>query len=125
MSKDLAKPKGLVIIIILWVVQSADRFYFAIAGFPGGMGQFLDVPVSYETSVVLFTMFLSLGVLGLIAVSALLMKRRWSFWMIVLVSVATIVFDTWDVTIQGSTAIGFIVPVVSLIYLGLNRNFSC
>jgi len=89
---------------------------------PEGMGQFLDVPISYETSLLLFTMFLSLGVLGLIAVLGFWISLKLGVWMIILVSLATIVFDIWGMTIQGSAAIGFIVPAISLVYLFYNKS---
>lgn len=108
---------GLYFLVVLWIFQSAGRLYFAVLGTPRGMSQFLDVPVTYEISFLLFTMFLSLGVLGFIAVLSFWKSLKGGFWMTVLVSLATIAFDIWGMTIQGSAAIGFIVPVISLTYL--------
>lgn len=105
----------------LWLVQSVGRLYFAILGMPEGMSRFLDVPISYETSLVIFVMFLLLGVLGLVAVVGLFGKRRWGLRATLLVSVATIVFDTWGLTVQFTAAIGFIVPVISIIFLYWKR----
>jgi uncharacterized membrane protein (DUF2068 family) len=81
------------------------------------MGHFLDIPIPYTTSLVLFIMFLSLGILGLVAAFGLLTRRKWGFWSIMLVSIATIAFDIWGLTIQATAAIGFIVPVISIITL--------
>ncbi|MEM2939945.1 MAG: hypothetical protein QW304_00110 [Thermoproteota archaeon] len=116
-EKHSGETGGLIIIAALWTVQSVGRLYFAAVGKPGGMGMFLDVPVSYEESLVMFTMFLLLGVSGIITVIGLLARRKWGFWITVFTSVATIVFDIWGVTIQYTAALGFIVPAVSLIYL--------
>jgi len=38
-----------------------------------------------------------------------------------LVSIATIAFDIWGLTIQATAAIGFIVPVISIITLYLRK----
>jgi hypothetical protein len=101
----------------LWVLQSVGRVAFAVVGTPAGMGQFLDVPISSATSIVLFVMFLFLGVFGLIAAFGLLTRRKWGFWSIMLISVATIAFDIWWLTIQSTAIIGFIVPAISILTL--------
>ncbi|MEM2100397.1 MAG: hypothetical protein QXP45_03560 [Thermoproteota archaeon] len=106
----------------LWLVQSVGRLYFAVLGTPGGTGRFLDAPIPYETSLVIFVMFLLLGVLGLVAVIGLFGKWRWGLRATLLVSVATIVFDIWGFTIQSTAAIGFIVPVISIICLYWKRT---
>ncbi|MEM2816258.1 MAG: hypothetical protein QXY34_03645, partial [Candidatus Bathyarchaeia archaeon] len=72
---------------------------------------------TYATSVILFAMFLFLGVLGLIAVFGLLAGRRWGFWTVILASFATIAFDLWGLTIQFTAAIGLVVPALSIIIL--------
>ncbi|MGB9718060.1 MAG: hypothetical protein ACPL4E_06415 [Thermoproteota archaeon] len=121
-SAKASEAKGVSLIGFLWLVQSVGRLYFAILGTPGGMGRFLDVPVSYETSLVMFVMFLLLGVLGLIAAIGLFGRRRWGLPATLLVSVATIVFDMWGLTVQFTAAIGFIVPAISIIYLFFKRR---
>jgi len=89
---------------------------------PGGMGQFLDVPVSYITSLTMFVMFLFLGASGLVAAYGLGRKQRWGFWGAILVSVATIIFDIWGLTIQYTAAMGFIVPAISILYLYFKKS---
>ncbi|MEM2005685.1 MAG: hypothetical protein QW705_05325 [Zestosphaera sp.] len=106
----------------LWVIQSVGRLFFAALGTPAGMGRFLDTPVTYTISFVLFTMFLSLGAFGLIAALGLLARRRWGFWLTILVSIATIVFDVWGLTIQLTATIGLIVPVISILVLYPKRS---
>jgi len=113
----MAKSKGIILICILWLIQSIGRLSFAAIGKPEGMGQFLDVPISYETSLVMFTMFLFLGLCGFTAAFGLLAKRKWGFWATVFASVATIAFDLWGLTIQYTAALGFVVPAISIIYL--------
>jgi len=111
------RSRGVIFVAVLWFLQSVGRLYFAFIGMPGGMGQFLDVPISYATSLVMFVMFLFLGVCGFVAVFGLWRKQKWGFWGTVLVSVATIAFDVWGLTIQFTAAIGFIVPAISILYL--------
>jgi len=111
------KPRGVILVVVLWILQSVGRLSFAILGMPGGMGQFLDVPVSYTTSLVMFVMFLFLGICGLVATFGLLRKQKWGFWGTILFSVATIIFDIWGLTIQYTAALGFIVPAISILYL--------
>ena len=116
------KPGGVILVAFLWLLQSVGRLSFAILGMPGGMGRFLDVPISYATSLVMFVMFVFLGVFGLVATFVLWRNQKWGFWGIFLVSVVTIGFDIWGLTIQYSAAIGFIVPVISMLYLYFRRS---
>ena len=111
------RDKAVVFVGFLWIVQSLGRLCFAVIGTPEGMGQFLDTPISPATSVVLFVMFLLLGVLGLAVVFGLLARWKWGFWGAMLASFATIAFDIWGLTIQFTAAIGLIVPIISIIIL--------
>lgn len=117
MASSAKRSKAVVFVGFLWIVQSVGRLCFAVIGTPEGMGQFLDAPISYGTSVTLFGMFLFLGVLGLVAVSGLLTRRKWGFWSTMLASFATIAFDIWGLTIQFTAAIGLVVPIISIIIL--------
>jgi hypothetical protein len=101
MAHEKVKSSGKVVVFVglSWIVQSIGRLSFAALGGPVGMGKFLDNPVSYATSAMLFIMFLFLGVFGLIAVFGLLTRRK------------------WGLTIQSTAAIGFIVPVISILTL--------
>ncbi|MEM3581221.1 MAG: hypothetical protein QXH40_00755 [Candidatus Bathyarchaeia archaeon] len=114
MTVSVKRSKMVVFVVFLWIIQSVGRLCFAVVGTPGGMGQFLDTPISNEVSVILFMMFMFLGVLGLVAAFGLLAERRWGFWSTVLASVATIAFDIWGLTIQLTAAIGLIVPIISM-----------
>jgi hypothetical protein len=111
------RAKGTVFVGFLWIIQSFGRLSFAVLGTPTGMRQFLDVPISDITSLVLFIMFLLLGALGFIAAFGLLVRRKWGFWGTIFVSAATIIFDIWGLTIQFTAAIGLIVPLISILYL--------
>ncbi|MGB9676597.1 MAG: hypothetical protein ACPL0C_05365 [Candidatus Bathyarchaeales archaeon] len=118
----MAKSKGIILICFLWLIQSIGRLSFASVGKPEGMGQFLDVPISYETSLVMFVMFLFLGICGLITAFGLLAKPKLGFWTTIFASIATIAFDLWGLTIQYTATLGFVVPVISLIYLYPKRS---
>jgi len=41
---------------------------------------------------------------------------------VIAVSLATIIFDVWGVTIQFTAAMGFVVPIMALVFLYLNRT---
>ncbi|MGQ9507291.1 MAG: DUF2127 domain-containing protein [Candidatus Bathycorpusculaceae bacterium] len=116
------RDRGILFSCILWLLQSLGRLFFAVLGTPGGMGQFLDAPISYATSLVMFIMFLSLGIMGLIAAFGLWRRQRWGFWATILVSITTIVFDIWGLTIQYTAALGFGVPIISTLYLYLRKS---
>jgi hypothetical protein len=111
------KTRGIILVSVLWLLQSLGRLFFAILGTPEGMGQFLDVSISYTTSLVMFVMFLLLGICGLIAAFGLWRRRKWGFWGTIAVSIATIVFDVWGITVQYTAALGFVVPAITLLYL--------
>lgn len=114
---SMARDKIVVFVSFLWIVQSVGRLCFVAFGTPEGMGQFLDTPISPTTSIMLFAMFLLLGVLGLIAALGLLAGQKWGFWSTILTSFATIAFDLWGLTIQFTAAIGLVVPTISIIVL--------
>jgi uncharacterized membrane protein (DUF2068 family) len=58
-----------------------------------------------------------LGICGLIAAFGLWRRKKWGFWGTIAVSIATIAFDVWGITVQYTAALGFVVPVISILYL--------
>ncbi|MBS7633725.1 hypothetical protein KEJ15_08985 [Candidatus Bathyarchaeota archaeon] len=120
MKKEIhssGKPtRSIIFVALLWMLQSAGRIVLGYLSTitPGGL---LDVEVAQITIQTINTMFFLLGILGFIAVVGLLMMRGWGFWATVFVSVLTILFDIWGVTIQFTAAMGFVVPVISLLIL--------
>jgi hypothetical protein len=119
---DSKRKKSLRVVILLNFLQALGRLFFAVFGLRGGIDQFLDVPVSHTTSLILHAMFFLLGASGLVAAYGLLRRWTWGFWAVVSVSVITIIFDTWGFTIQKTAAAGFVVPIISLGYLYLKRS---
>jgi len=122
-KKNSERIGGRIILVgFLWLLQSIGRIFFAILGTPTGMGQFLNTPIPNLISLILFIMFLSLGVFGLITAFGLLTRRKWGFWSTMLVSISTILFDLWGLTVQSSAALGFIIPVISILTLYPKKN---
>lgn len=121
------QKKNFAFIIFLNFSQSIGRLSFAILGINGGIDQFLDMPVSHMTSSIMHVMFLFLGISGLVATYGFWRRQRWGLRAVVLISLITIVFDIWGVTIQTTAAMGFAVPLVSIgyIYLYYLNKISC
>jgi hypothetical protein len=67
-------------------------------------------------------MFLALGVAGLISVILAVRKHPAGVMSLAAVSVATIAFDIYGMTIQPTAAIGFVVPLVTLASIFLVRD---
>lgn len=93
------------------------RLYFAYLGTTPAIKEFLTVSVTDGTMNIINLMFLLLGLGGLIASIGLLRGYEWASKALILVSVATILFDVWGYTIQSSAFLGFIVPIVTLFML--------
>jgi len=121
-TSDLTTLKGYVFVVLLNFIQSAGRLLFVIMGLSGGIDQFLDVPVSTTTALILQVMFFILGITGFVAAIGLWRKMRWGVRAVISVSIITIFFDMWGFTIQKTAALGFIVPAISLVYLMSKRS---
>jgi len=114
------RTRGVILVVLLWVLNSALRLifgYMSASGVP-----MLDTPVSAATLQTINVMFFFLGVSGFIATFGLWQMKRWGFWGIILVSTATIVFDIWGFTVQYTAAMGFIVPAISIFYLYFKKS---
>ncbi len=103
------------IVFLAWVANSGLRVLFAFLSMTGT--QLLDVQVSQLTVQILDLAFMSLGVAGLVVAVGLWLNTRWGLVGTVVVSIATIGFDVWGLTIQFTAALGFIVPVMGIGYL--------
>jgi len=113
--------KSTIFVAFLWIIQSVGRFFFGYlsAITPEGL---LDAEVSQAIIQIIDAMFFLLGILGFIAVVGLLSMKKGGFWATVLVSVATIVFDMWGLTIQYTATMGFIVPAILILYLYFKKS---
>jgi hypothetical protein len=104
------------------LLQAVLRLIFAIVSLNGGMGQFLNTPITSTESDILFAIFAILGVAGLISVYLVSRGQTLGVMALGIVSVATIAFDLWGMTLQGTAAIGFVVPVITLVAIVLLRR---
>jgi uncharacterized membrane protein (UPF0136 family) len=108
------------IILLLWILNAAARMVFGVMTITEGSLLDVVVPMVVERSLTL--MFLALGLLGFIAALGLAMQKDWGFQMALAVSLATIGFDVWGLTIQFTAALGFFVPAVMLVYLAIRLS---
>ena len=116
----LLKERLFHIVLLLWILNATARIVFGVMTVTEG--SLLDVVVPLVVEQNLTVMFLALGLLGFIAVPGLVMQKDWGFQMTLAVSLATIGFDVWALTLQFTAALGFIVPAVMLIYLAKRRS---
>lgn len=103
-------------------LQSILRLYFSYLGFTGGIDKFLTSPISQGTLLFINSIFLILGIAGIVATIGLLMERKWGLWCAILVSVSTVVFDVWGLRIQSTAVMGFVMPVLTMILLYKGRR---
>ncbi len=114
MSAPLERTKSFVIVSFFWIMNALLRIVF---GLMSTQGSLLDEPVPLIINQVIIIMFLILGVLGFITSYGFLKLENWGVKGVVFVSILTILFDVWGITIQFTAALGFIVPSIMLLYL--------
>jgi uncharacterized membrane protein (DUF2068 family) len=120
-NKKISKKRSFsfILIFLLWTLNSYLRINFGILNITEG--SMLDVPVSLIVFQFIIVMFFILGVNGFITSLGLWQMKKWGFKGVILVSIATILFDIWGFTIQFTAALGFFVPGIVLIYLYRNK----
>ena len=109
-----------IVLFIAWVGNAILRVLFGYLAASGV--QLLDIPVDQSILNALAIVFLFLGVSGLSVAFGLWQLKRWGFLGTIIVSLVTIVFDIWGITVQYTAAMGFVVPTLVLIYLVVNRS---
>jgi uncharacterized membrane protein (DUF2068 family) len=109
-----------IILFIAWVGNAILRLVFGYLTASGV--QLLEFPVAQSTLNVLAVIFLFLGISGLIASFGLWKMKRWGFLGTIMVIFVTIIFDLWGMTIQYTAVMGFVVPVLGLAYIAVNRQ---
>ena len=121
-NKKISKKRSFsfILIFLLWTLNSYLRIYFGILNITEG--SMLDVSVSPIVFQFIIVMFFILGVNGFITSLGLWQIKKWGFKGVILVSIATILFDIWGFTIQFTAALGFFVPGIVLIYLYSNKS---
>ncbi len=110
------------IVASLNLAQAGARLAFALAGLGTGMQQFVEVPISALNQAVMEVSFLTLGIIGAVSVMGYATKKGWALKSMALVSIATIAFDIWGMTIQPTAAIGFVVPITTLGHILASRS---
>jgi uncharacterized membrane protein (DUF2068 family) len=114
------RTRGIVLVSALSGLQSILRlvfFYLAMTG-----AELLEVEIASSAQQMINIMFLFIGVVGLITAFGLYRMRSWGYWGTILLSVLTIAFDIWGLTIQSTAAMGLILPVIFIIYLLSRRS---
>lgn len=122
MTENKQKRKSLVFLLLFlaWVGNAIFRILFGYLAASGV--QVLDTPVTSSVLNTLVAAFLLLGLTGLFVSIGLWQLKRWGYVGTMLVILATVIFDIWGVTIQYTAIMGFVVPVLVLIYLAVNRS---
>jgi hypothetical protein len=118
----LNRKRVFLIVLLLWVLNAAARIGFGVLTITEG--SLLDVEVALMVEQTITVMFLALGVFGFLATPGLILQKDWGIQLALAVSLATIGFDVWGVTIQFTAAMGFIVPAVMLVYLARRSSTS-
>ncbi|MGY5872222.1 MAG: hypothetical protein RTV72_08265 [Candidatus Thorarchaeota archaeon] len=114
MKVPIDRTKSFTFVAFLWIINSLLRIVFGVMSTQGSL---LDNPVPLVIDQILIVMFLILGILGFITAYGFLKREIWGIQGIVIVSLLTIIFDIWGITIQFTAAMGFIIPAISLLYL--------
>lgn len=104
-------------ILVLNLILGVLRIYFAYLGTTEAIKEFLTVAVSPTTMTIINALFLLLGVGGLIASIGMILKTSWSIKAVVLISVVNVLFDVWGYTIQSTSVLGVVVPVITLLVI--------
>ncbi|MCK4567760.1 MAG: hypothetical protein KAU48_10670 [Candidatus Thorarchaeota archaeon] len=114
MKVPMERTKSFAFVAFLWIINALLRIVFGVMS---SQGSLLDNPVPLIIDQILIIVFLILGILGLITTYGFLKLELWGIQGVVIVSLLTIIFDIWGITIQFTAALGFIVPAISLLYL--------
>ena len=109
-------------VIGLNLIQAVLRLVFTAVSLQGGMGQFINDPITQSQADVLSMMFAVLGAAGLVSVYLAAGKHPFGAMALAVVSIATVAFDVYGMTIQPTAAIGFVVPVITLTSILLARE---
>ena len=115
-----ARTRGVTLVAALSVLQSLFRLVFYYMGVTGA--ELLDVEVAGSAMRLINAMFLLIGVAGVISAFGIYRMKRWGYWGTILLSVATIIFDVWGLTIQLTAAMGLVLPAAFIVYLYLRRG---
>jgi uncharacterized membrane protein (DUF2068 family) len=119
-TEGATRTRGVLLVVVLSVLQSVFRLVFFYMGVTGA--ELLEVEITRSAMQLINMMFLLIGVAGMITAFGLYRMKRWGYWGTVLLSVVTIVFDVWGLTIQLTAAMGIVLPVIFIAYLYFKRE---
>lgn len=111
----IIRPSGLIIITILWALNSLLRILFGEMGATGT--QLLDVEVSNSVMDIINIMCLILGAVGLVATVGFWRMKKWGLYGVLVIRFLTILFDAWGCSIQFTASMEFIVPTLAIVYM--------
>lgn len=114
-AEGATRTRGILLVVVLSVLQSVLRLVFFYMGVTGA--ELLEAEITSSAMQLINVMFLLIGVAGMITALGLYRMKRWGYWGMVLLSVVTIVFDIWGLTIQSTAAMGIVLPVTFIAYL--------
>ena len=114
------RTRGIVLVVVLSVLQSIFRLIFFYIGMTGA--ELIEVEIAISTQQIINILFLFIGVIGLITAFGLYQMKSWGYGGTILLSVATIIFDIWGLTIQFTAAMGIILPAIFIAYLYTKRT---
>ncbi len=110
-------PASIQVATGLNLLQATARMGFVYIMLTGGIGEFLEVPISAMTLNVIGAVFFLLGIAGAASVWGMLARKAWALKTLLAVNVLTILFDVWGYTVQSSAFLGFIVPLLTIVLL--------
>ncbi len=118
--KILGRSLAFVFVFVAWLTNAILRVFFGYLMVTGV--QLLDVPVTQGTLNILIAAFLFLGLAGIIFSVGLWREKKWGYGGTLFLILSTIVFDSWGITIQLTAAVGFVAPMLVMIYFVMNRH---
>ena len=119
-AEGATRTRGILLVVALSILQSAFRLVFFYMGVTGA--ELLEVEITSSAMQLINMMFLLIGVVGIITAFGLYRMKRWGYWGTILLSVVTIVFDVWGLTIQFTAVMGIVLPLAFIAYLYFKRE---
>ena len=119
-AEGATRTRGILLVVALSILQSVFRLVFFYIGVTGA--ELLEVEITSSAMQLINVMFLLIGVVGMITAFGLYRMKRWGYWGTILLSVVTIFFDIWGLTIQFTAVMGIVLPLAFIAYLYFKRE---
>ena len=109
------------LVIILAAIYYVARIGIFYLGTTGEM-QFDEEQSAFVEAVVIYS-FLAIGVVGILMLPGVYLKKSWGLWGTIVIGVYTIIFDVWAyLTVQSSAAAGIIPGAILTGYFLLTKK---